>query len=229
MRRALIALAGVIVLVGGSCSTGSDGGQPGTTQSTVTVSRASSLYYGEAGRLAPGDTPDHCPPPLSGMMRDSLLPRGALAIWRDDLHGGRCYGSGGVYDSCGDGYGDEFAADPPDEGGACEHRRVTGLPYALTPDQRTANAVTAIGGECFSKLVGDELELSDCRRPHIGRVVWGNARQSGDENLHGICDANDQAWKHFTKPKLISTGKTFACVVLLTNKPDSSKAGEPEG
>jgi hypothetical protein len=210
--------AAFAVMVSSSCgSSSSDGFVSEGSGSSTPSSSAPEYFYGEEGGPAPGTPPRRCPPPLSGLL-DTLRfswDSADYATWRDTLGGKKCYGNEGVYNSCGDGYGDEFMGFPPEDGGACVGERLSGLPYSLSVEQRTATAIRVIGGECFTDIKQDQMVLSDCRLEHVGRVVWGRKPPAAPgENLAGICDANRESWEGFSETRLIRSPTVFACVAL---------------
>ncbi len=114
-----------------------------------------------------------------------------FALWQTELGGANCYGRGAPFDACGDGYGDQYLGYPPEDSGGCVGQKVTGLPYAPTPAQRTA---------------------------HIGRVVWGRGPGKGDGESKA-CHLNRLSWEGFTETRILRSQAMDACVVLRIAKP----------
>lgn len=146
---------------------------------------------------------------------------GETVAWRDSLNGKRCYGNEGAYNVCGDGYGDDYLGYPPADANACIGTIVTGLRYAPSVSQRTAVAVSVVGGECFTKMRHEKLVLSDCRLPHIGVAVWGgHTSKKADlaKNIQEPCDLSSTAFAGFSRMRLIRYKDAYACVALRSGQ-----------
>ncbi len=222
MRTA--AAVSVLVVTIGACASGSTrrSGLADTTQSVTP-----SGYYGGPGPAPTSDLPAFCPPPWDALMpgwegTGDGQPFPAVT-WRTDLNGERCYGKDGPLRFCGDGYGDQdrgtvysgstIALDLPSD---CDGVAPLGIRYAVPADVRRAGPDQLLRGMCFVDLdeAAATVVLTDCRRPHEGRSLWGRARERAGLDLGAVCDINRKVWAGFSETRLIERRGVYACLAL---------------